>query len=178
MTYAEQLQKIANDYMASGEPWPATKRQIAAWAVRSGLWKPHPELLVSKCAEDLGQAMAGEHFTDPQGRSVRAKHAARIGTDWLWDDHRIMGKRHATISFALRRSQMVGECKQLKTDVDSYNENHCPDKPIQMSFNFTKDLEEASLSQVVAATNGPARPSSRPLTAASQSSLRRVPSHP
>ena len=177
MNYTEQLQKIANDYMASGEPWPATKRQIAAWAVRNGLWKPHPELLVAKCAEDLGQAMAGEHFTDPQGRSVRAKHAARMGTDWLWDDHRIMGRRHATISFALRRSQMVGECKQLKSDVDSYNENRCPEKPIQMNFNFTKDLEEASLSQSASPIEH-ARPSSRRLTAVSQSSSRRAPSRP
>lgn len=177
MTYTEQLQKIANDYMASEEPWPATKRQIAAWAVRNGRWKPLPELLVAKCAEDLGQAMAGEHFTDEQGRSVRAKHAARMGTDWLWDDHRTMNRRHATISFALRRSQMVGECKQLKTDVDSYNENHCPSKPIQMNFNFTRDLEEATLSQV-ASTSGRARPSSRHLSVVSRSTSRHAPSRP
>jgi hypothetical protein len=30
-------------------------------------------------------------------------------------------------------------------NVDSYNENHNPGKPIQMVFDFTLDLEEAEM---------------------------------
>jgi hypothetical protein len=36
----------------------------------------------------------------------------------------------------------LGECRQLKTDVDSYNDRKVPPKPLQVSFNFTADLEE------------------------------------
>ena len=36
-----------------------------------------------------------------------------------------------------RRHQIVGDCRQLKMDVDSYNQNRTPDQPIQMIFDFT-----------------------------------------
>ncbi len=179
MKYEEQMQKIANEYMASGEEWPATKLQIARWAIAKDLWRPQPELLLAKCAEDLGQAMTGEHYLDPEGRSVRAKHAARVQlngkTKWLWDDHRRMDRKHAAVAFSLRRSQVVGECKQLKNDVDSANDNRWPREPIQMSFNFTGDLADAAAApnpSVAASSSGRARHSARPQIAAVRSSSR------
>ena len=36
------------------------------------------------------------------------------------------------IALKQRRQQIVGNCKQLKTDMDSFNENRNPGKPIQM----------------------------------------------
>jgi hypothetical protein len=44
----------------------------------------------------------------------------------------------------------VGQCWQLKNDIDSYNERCCPDQPIQMDFNFNVDLEELGQLQDVA----------------------------
>ena len=41
--------------------------------------------------------------------------------------------------------QIVGDCRQLKMDVDSYNDNRLPVQPIQMIFDFTYDLEELAL---------------------------------
>lgn len=35
-----------------------------------------------------------------------------------------------------------------KADVDSYNENRCPDNPIQMIFDFTLDLAELEAAAV------------------------------
>jgi hypothetical protein len=46
------------------------------------------------------------------------------------------------IAFQQRRQQIVGDCRQLKSDMDSYNQNHNVGKPIQMVFDFTLDLEE------------------------------------
>ena len=46
------------------------------------------------------------------------------------------------IAFQQRRRQIVGDCRQLKADVDSYNENSHPGQPIQMVFDFRNDLEE------------------------------------
>ena len=45
-------------------------------------------------------------------------------------------------AFQLRRHNIVGDCKHLKTDVDSYNENQNEGEPIQMPLNFTKDVLE------------------------------------
>ena len=41
-----------------------------------------------------------------------------------------------------RRQQIVGDCRQLKMDADSFNENSNPGLPIQLVFDFTDDLAE------------------------------------
>jgi len=37
----------------------------------------------------------------------------------------------------------VGDCKQLKTSVDSYNDNNKHGKYIEISFDFAEDMEES-----------------------------------
>ena len=90
--------------------------------------------------------MREEYVTDPQGRSVRAKHAMRTEKEGnqlsLWADIRTASKKHMEIAFQQRRQHIVGECRQLKTDVDSYNQNINHEEPIQMVFDFTFDVEE------------------------------------
>jgi hypothetical protein len=46
------------------------------------------------------------------------------------------------IAFRQRRQQIVGDCRQLKTDLDSYNENYNAGESLQMVFDFTNDLAE------------------------------------
>ena len=46
------------------------------------------------------------------------------------------------IAFQQRRQQIVGDCHQLMMDMDSFNQNQNPSHPIQLSFDFTRDLEE------------------------------------
>ena len=60
----------------------------------------------------------------------------------LWDDIRTAPREHMAIAFQQRRQQIVGDCGQLKADVDSYNENKIPQAPIKMVFDFTEDLME------------------------------------
>ena len=141
-TYYQQLQAVVTKYIEAREEWPATTRQIAAWAVREKLWAPHPSSLISQYAEALAQAMREEYIVDPQGRTVRAKHAARVEQTVLWGDIRTAPRVHMEIAFKQRRQQIVGDCRQLKADVDSFNENRSPAAPIQMTFDFTNDLLE------------------------------------
>src|SRR3546814_5245754 len=47
---------------------------------------------------------------------------------------------HFVKSFAQRRSQIVGDCLQLKTDVDVYNDKRLPAEPIQIPLDFTLDV--------------------------------------
>ena len=154
-TYNEQLLNIVGAYRDAGLPWPATARQMADWAIRRGMWNQHPDAAVRRCAEDIARAMREEYLTDPQGRSVRAKHAARITIDgeqlMLWEDIRTAEPKHMRIAFQQRRQQIVGDCHQLKTDVDSYNENANTGKSIQMEFDFTQDLAELDAMEETAA---------------------------
>lgn len=166
LTLTEQRLRIVNDYRASSEAWPATARQIAAWAIRERRWTPATELAIAKCADELARAMREEVYTDPQGREVRTKHAARMVEKGiqtiLWDDIRTAERRHMEIAFKNRRQQIVGDCSRLKVDVDSFNENRSPEAPIQLILDFTEDVAEL---EAVAALNPdpnePPPPSSR-----------------
>lgn len=146
MNYMKQLQGIVNQYRKSGQPWPAEKRTIAAWAVRAQKWRPHPSALIGQCADELAKAMREEYFTDPQGRRVRAKHAAKFLKEGkqttFWGDIRTEGRSFMSVSFQNRRQAILGDCHQLKTDLDSYNQNVNEEEPIQVVFDFTTDLAE------------------------------------
>jgi hypothetical protein len=149
-TQSELLQDIVRKYQAANQPWPATTRDMAQWAIKNRLWAPKPSAIVDQCADQLARAMREEYITDAQGRRVRAKHAAsQLGKGGeqmvLWADIRTALHQHMAMAFQQRRHQIVGDCRQLKMDVDSYNQNRTPEQPIQMVFDFTYDLEELAL---------------------------------
>ncbi|HUV04019.1 MAG TPA: hypothetical protein VMX94_02810 [Armatimonadota bacterium] len=146
LTRNKELQHIADKYREAGQPWPAATRDIAAWAIREDLWTPSRTDLLNQCADQLARAMREEYITDAQGRSVRAKHVAKSWRNGeligLWDDIRTADRQHMAIAFQQRRQQIVGDCRQLKTDVDSYNENRNDGVPINLVLDFTQDVEE------------------------------------
>lgn len=145
-TYHKQMQKIVDEYRDGGQPWPASTRSIAAWAISTGRWELPTSAAIRRCAEDLGAAMRDEFMTDSKGRRVRILHPAslfRNGAQMvLWDDIRTAPRKHMQLSFQQRRQGIVGDCRQLKTDVDSYNDAHNAENPIQIVFDFTMDLAE------------------------------------
>jgi hypothetical protein len=150
MSMNEQNQKIITRYRRSGQPWPATAIEIARWAIANRHWELHPSKVVRQCADQIAQAMRDEFITDPQGRHVRAKHAAPYAEQGKltlkWDDLRTADHTHMEMAFAQRRQQVVGDCRQLKVDIDSYNQNYNKtDQPIQGYFDFTDDLAELEL---------------------------------
>jgi hypothetical protein len=58
---------------------------------------------------------------------------------------------HMQISFQHRRKGIVGDCRQMKVDVDSYNEAHPDAELIQIVFDFTMDLAELEAAEDEAA---------------------------
>ncbi|NJC02620.1 hypothetical protein GGR63_002567 [Xanthomonas sp. 3272] len=122
--------------------------EVAAWALHNGLHKPNAKTLIDAIAADIAQVFREEYRTDKQGRRYRAKHAAtekRGGkTLSLWADLDDPAAPHSHFvrSFGQRRQQIVGDCLQLKTDVDVYNDKRTPAEPIQIPLDFTLDIEE------------------------------------
>lgn len=145
MTYSKQLQGLVTKYIEAGEIWPATSHEIAAWSLKNRLWAPQKGEVINICAEQLSRAMREEYIVDRQGRKVRAKHAARNKQGVFWDDIRTASREHMQVALQQRRRQIVGDCHQLKLDVDSYNENKNDGTPIQMVFDFTIDLIEMEM---------------------------------
>lgn len=146
MTYSEQMQKIWKEYEGAGMPTPATSRDVAAWAIREGLWKPRPADIITQCADDLSRALREEYRTDKYGRRYRAKHAVRISSGGVqltfWADIDTAPRAHIERAFSQRRQQIIGDCFQLKTDVDCYNSSHAEDEPIQLVLDFSMDVKE------------------------------------
>ena len=145
-TYVKQMQKIVQEYRGSGQAWPTSSKAIADWAILRGKWQMPAAAVRRRCADDIASAMREEYMTDPKGRRVRVLHPAPLLTgaarEMIWDDIRTAPRKHMQLSFQHRRQGIVGDCRQMKTDVDSYNDAHPDAEPIQMVFDFTMDLAE------------------------------------
>ncbi len=146
-TYSEQIAGLAEQYQNATGRTTYTTKEVGAWALDAGLWEPQRDSLIRQFAEDLSRALREQYITDPQGRRIRAKHAIRQDGEQgaLWADIRLATREHMEAAFQQRRQQIVSDCRQLKIDVDSYNENHNSGRLIQMVFDFTLDLAELEL---------------------------------
>ena len=147
LNYTKQLQQIVREYEKSGQQWPATALAMAQWAIKTRRYDLPKQTVEKICARELAQAMREEYFTDQKGRRVRAKHPAKVTSDGeqktLWGDMRKESRVFMEMAFTTRRNRIVGECRQAKTDVDSYNDSHPKERPIQMVMDFTQDVAEA-----------------------------------
>lgn len=154
-TKKEQLQQIVTRYRLAGGVWPVDTPTIAAWAIENHLWKAHRTAEIKLCAKEISEAMREEYYTDAEGRRVRLKHPVtkKVGGAQItmWDDFRTASREHMEMAFAQRRNQIVGDCRQLKMDVDGYNALHKKEPQIQMIFDFTDDLAELEAAKSKAA---------------------------
>lgn len=122
--------------------------EVAEWAYKNGLHKPNLKTVIDAIAGDIAQVFREEYRTAPDGRRYRAKHAAKkkVGAKtmslWADIDDPVAPHAHFVDSFGQRRQQIVGDCYQLKTDADIYNENRCSVDPIQIVLDFTFDVDE------------------------------------
>jgi hypothetical protein len=125
--------------------------ELAGWAYKQGLHKPNAKTIIDVIASDIAQVFREEYRTDRKGRRYRAKHAAltKMGTKTLslWGDidDPSAPHEHFVRSFGQRRQQIVGDCFQLKTDADVYNEVRKPEYPIQIVLDFSLDVQEQEL---------------------------------
>lgn len=151
--YKKQLQRIVKDYRQSGQEWPASSADIARWALKNKKYDLRTPTIEKIVRRELAQAMREEYITDAKGRRVRAKHPAKVKRNGeqitIWDDIRTAPRTHMEMAFANRRNHIVAECRQVKTDVDSYNDANPLQCPIQMVLDFTRDVEELEGIEIV-----------------------------
>lgn len=150
----ERKQEIVRLYRSAHKNRIASAIEMADWALKNDLWRPQPSDLRKQLAHLLSDAMREEYFTDPQGRRVRAKHAARVEVNGqvqrLWADMRDDGPKNPKlmeVSFQNRRTGIVMDNRQLKVDVDSYNENYNTGEPFQLILDYTDDVAELEIEE-------------------------------
>jgi len=152
---AKSRQDIVDLYRREVTTEPVELIVVARWAIAHGLWQQSQRSPEEVLAGEIGQALREQYFVDPQGRRVRRKHARRIeellsdGSPKqrvFWDDITTAEPEHMQASLQQRRRLILSDCQQLKSDVDSYNENYNKTGvPVQTSFDFTEDMAEAEL---------------------------------
>lgn len=150
--YGNQVKSYIERYQAEmGGNGLLDPHDVAEWAYQRGLHKPSLRTVVDAIAADISQFFREEYRTNDDGQRYRAKHAVRFKkgdkTMSLWadmDDEKAP-REHFVRSFAQRRQQIVGDCYQLKTDVDVYNSKSPEKQPIQVPLDFTLDVEELQL---------------------------------
>lgn len=145
--YTRTLQRHVREFIAErGDDKSFETLDLSRWALGSGRVKRaagYAERLIEKqLAREFAEAMREDYARDPQGRTVREMHAARIGGKTRWNSRMRAPRGFVEASVRQRRDQIVGDCRHLKTDVDSFNENRWPNNPIQLPLDFTSDVAE------------------------------------
>jgi len=147
MTKNERLQKAWHRYDGDHAHLPTSTRQAFEWAVAEGFLELPTVDPYDVGAEQMAQALRAETTTDSQGRTYRVNHAVRAtksGVQYtFWGALGFAPHAHMEKAFAQRREQIVGDCTQLKTDIDVYNDmSKGKQQAIQIVLDFGDDVAE------------------------------------
>src|SRR5689334_8864651 len=142
----ELLQSVWQRYENEHDRLAATAREVVEWGVQEGLLRLPDIDPYDILAEDMSRALREQYATDSKGRRYRVNHAVRItkgGVQYtFWAILGYADRPHMQRAFTQRREQIVGDCVQLKTDVDAYNDMNKDAEPIQLILDFTDDVDE------------------------------------
>lgn len=145
-TKNEKMQRAWRLYEEANDHAPASARQVAEWAVAQGILTPPRIDPISLLADDMAKALREEFATDEKGRRYRINHAVRVSRGsvqhTMWAMIENAERPYMQQAFYQRREQIVGDCVQLKTDVDVYNDFTVGKPPILLILDFTDDVAE------------------------------------
>ena len=149
-SFHKKMQSVVHEYMRENKVDTVELEQVAEWAVRTGRYQRQPLNIVQQCKRELSQALRVEYYKDPQGREVRKMHPVRVndldGQQMvLWADIENAKPNHMRVSFQQRRQGILWDCRQHKTDVDSYNDNNRFRASLMFDYDFNPDLQELEL---------------------------------
>jgi hypothetical protein len=147
MSYIKQMQRLADEFYEVTGKTTASTKEMAKWAISTGKWQRHEDAALRQCAQDFADALREDYDTNPKtGRRYRTKHVAPVKrgskSEMLWADMKRAAREFMESAFRLRRNQIVGDCYQLKQDVDTYNDRYNKGEQILLPLDFTPDVEE------------------------------------
>jgi hypothetical protein len=145
-TYNEQLQQVWRHYEEEHGRLAASARDVVIWGVAKGLISLSHHDPYDHLAEEMSRALREQYSTDSKGRRYRVNHAVRVykngvqTTFWAMMD--FADPSHMAKAFTQRREQIVGDCCQLRTDIDVYNDLNSDQPKLPLVLDFTHDVEE------------------------------------
>jgi hypothetical protein len=150
---SRQMMMVVEEYMRSHDLTDMADVDIddfAAWAWNNHRWSVPQIDPIRVIRRQAARALRDSFDLDPQERLVRRFHhfvaedpETRDKIDH-WVDIQTAPPEQMELSFAVRRRGIFDDVRQLKTDLDSYNQNNHFGASLQMDFNFNVDLQEQS----------------------------------
>lgn len=146
MTLTEQYQRLWKLYECEHDHIPASSRVVAEWGIAKGLIATPTIDPVHVLAGQVSRALREQYETDEKGRRYRVNHAVRFQKDGaqttMWGIVGFANQPYMEMAFTQRREQVVGDCLQLKTDVDVYNDRNPAQDPFILVLDFADDVAE------------------------------------
>lgn len=133
---------------------PVEPHRVADWACDKGIYNKPPITMAERLSQELSRWLGAEHFTDPQGRDVKANHAVIVEVQTPKGPRKISRwlplfdapPLHIKTSFQQRRRSLYGDARQLHMDWESYNDNNnFKAKLPAMNFDLNEDIKESKL---------------------------------
>ncbi len=145
-TRNELLQRLWKRYEDEHDRLPASARDVVEWAVEKELLNLPDIDPYDILAGQMAAALREEYATDDKGRRYRVNHAVRVTKSGVqttfWAIMGFAPREHMQRAFTQRRNQIIGDCFQLKVDVDVYNGLNAEEPPIQLILDFSDDVKE------------------------------------
>jgi hypothetical protein len=145
-TRNELLQRLWRRYEEEHDRLPASAREVVEWAVERALLDlPHIDPY-DVLAGQMSTALREEYDVDDKGRKFRINHAVRVTKSGVqttfWAIMGFAPREHMQRAFVQRRNQIIGDCFQLKVDVDVYNKLNSDQLPLPLVLDFSDDVKE------------------------------------
>lgn len=142
---SSHMLRVAKKYLESGGTEPIDLDALTDFAIEQGDFDQKAKTR-QLCKRAFSRAFREQYHTDPQGRAVRTYHAVtrHLGQEQkvLWADMRTADADYMQDAFVQRRRHITGECRQLKRDVDSFNDNNSFGAKFQLVLDFRDDVAE------------------------------------
>ena len=119
---------------------------VAAWAYRKGLFDPQPHDVIKQFAKELARACRQDFIEDENGEPVRQRHSVKVDQGGkqlvFWFKMEDASRENMRLSAQARRRGTLADVLQIVRDVAWYNKKYNPGDPLQLDFNYNKDIEE------------------------------------
>lgn len=147
-SFKQQFQDIFAEYQRLHPDMQTVQLDyVYRWAKEERKWEPHPRDEAKWFRNQMAEALRDEHRVDSSGRKHRSKlpvvtKSGGVQTV-LWGDIDNFPLPLFQKNVQQRRNQIVGDCVQLRIDIDHYNDAHPLEESVQTDlFDFTDDVDE------------------------------------
>lgn len=153
-TYKDQIYHIWEQYRREVSTDPVDLKEVAAWAIKKGLWKPRPVELTARLAQDLADSLRERTRTDGKNRRYRSiipvrKRGPNGAPLFEWGDIDDAPHAHVEKSVQQERRSIVSDCYALAMKVEHYNDTRSSQEQLKIVLNFEDDVAEMKIANGV-----------------------------